>query len=54
MAYTMKSALTKQQCYWLEHIQAYSASGKSNAEYSVAQVIDAWTMGCGKKVLFRK
>lgn len=54
MAHTVKPALTKQQYHYLVHVQVYKASGKSDAEYSAAQVIDSWTMGYGKKILFKK
>ena len=43
--------LTDRQCYWLEHVQACEASGKSIAEYAVAQEFCAQDMYAGKSVL---
>jgi len=50
----MIPALTVRQRYWLEHIQACEASGKSMAEYSAAQGISVQTMYAGKKTLVNK
>ena len=50
----MIPALTERQRYWLEHIQACEASGKSIAEYSMAQGIAVRAMYAGKKTLVRK
>ena len=47
-------ALTERQRYWLEHIQACEASGKSIAEYAAEQGIAARAMYGGKKVLVKK
>ena len=40
--------------YWLEHIQACEASGKSIVEYATAQGIAARAMYAGKKTLKKK
>jgi len=50
----MISMLTDRQRYWLEHVQACEASGKSIAAYSAEQGIAARAMYGGKKVLVRK
>ena len=50
----MIPALTDRQRYWLEHIQACEASGKSIAAYSAEQGIAARAMYGGKKVLVKK
>ena len=50
----MIPALTERQSYWLEHIQACEASGKSMTEYSAAQGISVQTMYAGKKTLVKK
>jgi len=51
---SMIPALTERQRYWLQHIQACEASGKSIAAYSAEQGIDARAMYGGKKVLVKK
>ncbi|MFC1777651.1 hypothetical protein ACFL3I_09965 [Pseudomonadota bacterium] len=48
------SMLTDRQRYWLEHVQACDASGKSIAAYSAEQGIAARAMYGGKKVLVQK
>ena len=50
----MISTLTNRQRYWLEHVQACEASGKSIAAYSAEQGIAARAMYGGKKVLVKK
>ena len=50
----MIPALTERQRYWLQHIQACEASGKSIAAYSAEQGIAARAMYGGKKVLVKK
>ena len=50
----MIPALTQRQRYWLQHIQACEASGKSIAEYAMAQGIAVRAMYAGKKTLVRK
>jgi hypothetical protein len=50
----MIPALTQRQRYWLEHVQACEASGKSIAAYSTEQGIAARAMYGGKKVLVKK
>ncbi len=50
----MIPALTDRQRYWLEHVQACKASGKSIAAYSAEQGIAARAMYGGKKVLVKK
>ena len=47
-------ALTDRQRFWLEHIQACEASGKSMAEYAAAQDIAVRAMYAGKKILVKK
>ena len=47
-------ALTARQRYWLEHVQACEASGKSIAEYAAAQEIGAQAMYAGKSMLVKK
>ncbi len=39
-------ALTVRQRYWLDHLQACAASGKSIAEYAVAHDLAAPARGC--------
>ena len=51
---TMIPALTKRQRYWLEHIQACEASGKSIASYAAEHDMTARAMYAGKKVLVKK
>ena len=50
----MIPALTERQRYWLEHIQACAASGKSIVEYAAAQDFTAQTMYAGKSTLVKK
>ncbi len=50
----MISALTDRQRYWLGHVQACEASGKSMAEYAASQGIAACAMYGGKKTLVKK
>ncbi len=50
----MIPALTDRQRYWLEHIQACEASGKSIAEYAAAQEFSAQAMYAGKSALVKK
>jgi hypothetical protein len=50
----MIPALTERQRYWLEHIQACEASGKSIVEYAATQGIAARAMYTGKKALVQK
>ena len=52
--HSMTPALTDRQRYWLEHIQACEASGKSIVEYAAAQGIAARAMYAGKKTLVKK
>ena len=51
---SMIPALTERQRFWLKHIQACEASGKSIAAYSAEQGIVAQAMYGGKKVLVKK
>ena len=51
---SMIPALTDRQRYWLEHVQACEAAGKSIAAYSAEQGIAARAMYGGKKVLVKK
>lgn len=48
------TALTERQRYWLEHVQACEASGKSIAEYAAEHNFAAQAMYAGKKILIRK
>jgi hypothetical protein len=50
----MIPALTGRQRYWLEHIQACEASGKSIAEYAAEHGIHVRAMYSGKKMLVNK
>ena len=50
----MIPVLTDRQRYWLEHIQACEASGKSIAEYAAAQEFGAQAMYAGKSALVKK
>lgn len=47
-------ALTGRQRYWLDHVQACAASGKTIAEYAADQGLSAPTMYAGKKMLVKK
>jgi hypothetical protein len=49
-----ESSLTERQRYWLNHIRACEASGKSIADYAVEHEISAKTMYAGKKMLVKK
>jgi hypothetical protein len=49
-----ESPLTERQRYWLKHIQACEASGKTVADYALAQGINAKAMYAGKKELVKK
>lgn len=49
-----ETLLTNRQRYWLEHIHACEALGKTVAEYAAGQGIDAKAMYAGKKVLVKK
>lgn len=51
---SMIPALTERQRFWLKHIQACEASGKSIAAYSAELGIAARAMYGGKKVLVKK
>jgi hypothetical protein len=46
--------LTERQDYWLGHIKACEASGKTAAEYAAAHGLNARTLYGAKKVLVRK
>jgi len=46
--------LTERQRYWLRHIQACEASGKSMSDYAASQGIAVRAMYGGKKVLVKK
>jgi len=50
----LKTPLTKQQHYWLNHLQACEASGKDIAAYAKGHGLKAKTMYAGKKVLISK
>ncbi len=50
----MIPALTERQRYWLEHVQACEASGKSIVEYAAAHGMAARAMYSGKKTLVEK
>lgn len=50
----LESTLTERQQYWLNHIRACEASGKSIADYAVEHEISAKTMYAGKKMLVKK
>ncbi len=50
----MIPALTDRQRYWLEHVQACEASGKSIAEYTATQDFGAQAMYAGKSALVKK
>ena len=50
----MIPALTDRQRYWLEHVQACEAAGKSMVEYAVSQDIAVRDMYAGKKTLVKK
>jgi len=50
----MIPALTERQRYWLEHIQACEASGRSMAEYAASKGIAVRAMYSGRKTLLNK
>ena len=50
----MIPALTDRQRYWLEHIQACEASGKSMVEYAASKDIAVRAMYSGRKTLLNK
>jgi len=50
----MIPVLTDRQRYWLKHIRACEASGKSIAEYATEQDFGAQAMYAGKSVLVKK
>ena len=50
----MIPALTQRQQFWLEHIQACEASGKSMAEYAASKGIAVRAMYSGRKALIKK
>jgi hypothetical protein len=50
----MIPALTGRQRYWLEHVQACEASGKSMVKYAASQDIAVRDMYAGKKTLVKK
>ncbi len=47
-------ALTNRQRYWLEHIQACEASGKSMVEYAATQGLSVQSLYPSKKILVDK
>ena len=49
-----EGTLTERQRYWLNHIRACEASGKSIADYAVDHAINVKTMYAGKKMLVKK
>ena len=51
---SMIPALTERQRFWLKHIQACEATGKSIVEYATAQGFSVQTMYAGKKTLVKK
>jgi len=50
----MAPMLTERQRYWLEHLQACKASGKSMAEYATKHGVNTRAMYSGKKTLINK
>jgi hypothetical protein len=50
----MIPVLTNRQRYWLEHVQACEASGKSMVEYAASQDIVVRDLYAGKKTLVKK
>ena len=46
--------LTERQQYWLKHVRACEASGKSITDYAVDHDINVKTMYAGKKMLVKK
>jgi len=51
---TQQPPLTERQGYWLKQLESCEASGKTIAEYALAQGIEAKAMYAGKKVLVKK
>ena len=49
-----EQALTERQRYWLEHIRACAASGKSVTAYAAEHGFHVGAMYAGKKALVRK
>ena len=54
MAEDKESTLTRRQRYWLTHLQACTAAGKTIAAYAKEQELQAKSMYAGKKVLVSK
>ena len=54
MSVAEEAVLTERQRYWLEHVQACEASGKTIAEYAAEHGLAAQAMYAGKKILIRK
>ncbi|MCF6263496.1 MAG: hypothetical protein L3J24_07940 [Xanthomonadales bacterium] len=50
----MIPTLTQRQRYWLEHIQACEASGKSMVEYATAQGFSVQALYTSKNILIKK
>ena len=50
----MIPALTERQRFWLEHIRACEASGKSMAEYATEHGVKVRAMYSGRKILVNK
>jgi hypothetical protein len=50
----MIPALTERQRFWLEHIRACEASGKSMAEYATEHGVKVRAMYSGRKMLVNK
>jgi hypothetical protein len=50
----MIPTLTDRQRYWLEHVQACEAAGKTIVEYAAAHEFCAQDMYAGKSVLVKK
>ena len=48
------TTLTSRQRYWLTHLQACTAAGKTISAYAKEQGLQAKTMYAGKKVLVNK
>ncbi|MBE9549822.1 MAG: hypothetical protein IMF09_10495 [Proteobacteria bacterium] len=46
--------LTRRQRYWLEHIQACEASGKSMTEYAATEGFPVQTLYSSKNILIKK
>ena len=54
MSEAKETTLTTRQRYWLEHVHACAASGKTIAAYAMEQGLQAKTMYAGKKALVNK